>query len=69
MIGFFMTHNSLYSSASVLWGTPPELFRMLNEIFNFQLDAASTSKNRLCPNFYTESEDGLSQDCNVHLVL
>jgi phage N-6-adenine-methyltransferase len=57
-----MKNSVLYSSLSDLWGTPPELFRLLDEVYDFQLDAASTKQNRLCKNHFTRDDDGLAQD-------
>lgn len=41
------------------WLTPPELFKTLNEEFQFDLDAAASSENALCPDFLTESDNAL----------
>ena len=57
-----MKNNVLYSSDSILWGTDPELFKLLNSTFQFQLDPASNHQNHLCPNYFTEEDDGLAQD-------
>lgn len=61
-----MTNNALFSSKSDLWGTPPEVFRLLNEVYDFQLDAASTDENYLCPHHFTSDCDGLAQDWARH---
>ena len=39
-----MSQNPLFSSISDLWGTSPELFRLLNEVHDFQLDVALMAK-------------------------
>lgn len=57
-----MIQNALFSSASDLWGTPPEVFRQLDEVYNFQLDAASSDDNCLCPCHFTVKDNGLEQD-------
>jgi len=57
-----MKNDALFSSKSDLWGTPPEVFRLLNDVYDFQLDAASTHENRLCHNHFTDNEDGLQRD-------
>ncbi|RZO65604.1 MAG: hypothetical protein EVA70_07345 [Parvularculaceae bacterium] len=54
--------NALFSSKSDLWGTPPEVFHLLNEFYDFQLDAASTHQNALCPNHFTIEDNSLEQD-------
>jgi len=53
----------LFSSKDQTWGTPPELFKALNEEFGpFMLDAATRESNPLqTPYFYTEKDDGLSK--------
>lgn len=57
-----MKNNSTYTSKSSLWGTPPEVFRLLNEVYDFQLDAASNDENSLCKNHFTLSDDALTKD-------
>lgn len=39
--------------------TPMEIFRPLDKVFNFDLDAAATYDNSLCPNCWTKEENGL----------
>lgn len=51
-----------YSSATPEWETPRDLFDALNREFNFQLDVCATPLNAKCARFYTEEEDGLSQE-------
>ena len=41
--------------------TPPEVFGPLNDRFGFTVDAAASSANAKCPEFFTEEEDGLAQ--------
>ena len=53
--------DALFSSASVEWETPPELFDEYNRRFNFTLDVAATDKNALCDRYYPRDTDGLSQ--------
>jgi len=57
-----MKNNALFSSKSDLWGTPLEIFRLLDQVYDFQLDAASTDKNCLCHNHFTADQDGLQMD-------
>lgn len=42
------------------WGTPIELFDVLDSEFNFTLDAAATEQNSLCGNWITETQDALT---------
>lgn len=55
-------NESLFSSASVEWATPWELFRQLDAEFHFNLDPCSTHENAKCADHFTKAEDGLLQD-------
>lgn len=44
------------------WETPQVLFNRLNDEFHFTLDAAASDLNHKLPHYYTEKEDGLTQD-------
>lgn len=59
-----MTINkALFSSNKQGWGTPPDLWKELNDEFHFQLDAATNDKNPLgTPYYYTEEMDGLAEE-------
>jgi site-specific DNA-methyltransferase (adenine-specific) len=49
-------------SATVEWGTPPDLFEALNrELGPFDLDAAASDENHLAPAWFTVKDDGLSK--------
>jgi phage N-6-adenine-methyltransferase len=52
----------MFSSEKMDWTTPKELFKKLDDEFNFTLDPASTHKNALCKKHYTFEDDGLKQD-------
>lgn len=41
--------------------TPNRLFKPLDDLFHFTLDAAATAENAKCPKFYTREMDGLAQ--------
>lgn len=43
------------------WGTPPALFRALDAVYQFTLDAAAAPENTLCRRFYTAVDDALRQ--------
>lgn len=43
------------------WLTPLWLFDLLDQEFDFDLDAAATDENTLCDKWYTEEEDGLTR--------
>ena len=49
----------LMSSKSDEWTTPRDLFDKLNRRFLFDLDAAASDENHLCPAFYTKEDSGL----------
>ena len=55
-------NESLFSSASVEWATPWELFRQLDAEFHFNLDPCSTHENAKCADHFTKAEDSLLQD-------
>lgn len=57
-----------YMSQSNEWQTPQDLFDELNNEFNFTLDPAATDDNAKCALYYTEDQDGLSQDWGGHSV-
>lgn len=51
----------LGNSKSLEWRTPIELFNKLDAVHHFELDAASSDDNHLCPIYHTLANDGLSQ--------
>lgn len=55
-------NNGRYNGNGREWETPPELFADLDREFSFTLDPCATSATAKCPRFFTEAEDGLSQD-------
>lgn len=57
-----MTSPTLFSSASVEWETPQELFDGLHHRFGFTLDVCATAENAKCPRYFTRAENGLAQD-------
>jgi phage N-6-adenine-methyltransferase len=44
------------------WRTPPELFNVLDEEFEFDLDAAASEANKLCPVCITAENDALTTE-------
>lgn len=61
-------NDSLFSSNSVEWETPQDLFDKLNDEFRFTLDPCSTHENAKCEKHYTKQEDGLTQSWNGETV-
>ena len=58
----------LYSSKEEKWATPQDFFDKLNDEFHFTLDAAASSDNAKCANYFTEEQDGLVQSWGGHTV-
>lgn len=58
-------NKALFSSKSMNWRTPDDLFDALNREFNFVLDAAATDENAKCKRYYTPETDGLHSTWNV----
>lgn len=50
-----------FSSESNEWATPPAMFAMLNEIYQFTLDPCSSHDNHKCEKYFTKADDGLSK--------
>lgn len=55
-------HSSTPVSEKDEWRTDPNLFMLLDREFKFDLDAAATVENALCPLYFTKDDDALSQD-------
>lgn len=53
------TGKAQYTSNTVEWETPQELFDQLNTEFEFTLDAAASSDNHKCARYYTKHDNGL----------
>ena len=52
----------LFSSQSNEWSTPQKFYDELNKEFNFDLDPCATIDNAKCDLYFTEKENGLTQD-------
>jgi phage N-6-adenine-methyltransferase len=63
-----MPAKTRYSSATVEWSTPPDLFAELNRRYRFTLDPCATAENAKCPIYFTKEQDGLKQDWGTHRV-
>ena len=55
-------NDVMYSSATVEWETPQDVFDRLNDEFHFTLDPCCTHENAKCEKHYTKLENGLTQD-------
>ena len=51
-----------FSSVSNEWQTPPVLFKKYDDIYHFELDAAASKDNTLCPKFFSLDSDSLLQN-------
>lgn len=56
-----MNQEVMFSSKTDLWETPQALFDELNREFGFQTDVCALPENAKCDEFYTQEQDGLSQ--------
>lgn len=54
-------NDVLFSSKSVVWETPQDLFDKLNAEFHFDLDVCALPENAKCEKYYTPEDDGLLQ--------
>tara|TARA_Y100000401_G_C8300327_1_gene213675 strand:+ start:407 stop:946 length:540 start_codon:yes stop_codon:yes gene_type:complete len=52
--------GALYSSKHQAWRTPGWLIRFLNEVYDFDLDAAASPDNAICEKYLSEEDDALS---------
>ena len=45
----------------VEWATPPHIFKVLHEEFDFSLDVAASDAQHVLPRYFTAADDGLSK--------
>lgn len=60
--GMKAKNNGRYNGNGRHWATPPEVFEPLHREFSFTLDACATPENAKLPRYYTEEQNGLTQD-------
>lgn len=63
-----MVSKVLFSSKKEDWGTPDWLFKYLNRVFSFTLDAAASDENHLCKKYFTKENDSLKQSWKGEIV-
>lgn len=63
-----MNTDLIFSSKSMEWATPQDLFDKLDGEFGFTLDPCSTDDNAKCKRHYTLAENGLKQDWGGQIV-
>lgn len=51
---------SLFSSESVEWGTPQDLFNEYHALYSFTLDVCASSTNAKLPNFFSREDSALN---------
>lgn len=57
-----MISPAMFSSESVEWATPQEVFDELDREFHFNLDPCADEHNHKCEDYFTKKDDGLLQD-------
>ena len=57
-----MNTELMFSSKTDMWSTPQKFYDELNKEFNFDLDPCATIENAKCDLYFTEEENGLTQD-------
>jgi site-specific DNA-methyltransferase (adenine-specific) len=62
------TQKVMFSSKNTDWATPQNFYKQLKIRFNFDLDPCATPQTAKCKKYFTEAEDGLSQDWGGHTV-
>ena len=60
--------TTLFSHKSDEWATPQDLFDKLNEEFHFDIDVCATPQNKKCDRYFTQADDGLSQEWGTDTV-
>lgn len=55
-------NKGMYSSNSYEWETPKHLFDSLDSEFDFNLDPCASHFNAKCSRYFTEEDNGLTQD-------
>jgi len=61
-------NKALFNSGRDDWETPQDLFDELDREFSFTLDPCATAETAKCSNYFTLSEDGLTQDWTGEIV-
>ncbi len=51
----------MFTNRTDEWGTPKALFAVLNERYQFNLDACASAENAKCERYFTQEQDGLKQ--------
>jgi site-specific DNA-methyltransferase (adenine-specific) len=62
------TQKIVFSNNTDLWATPQDFYDNLNQKYSFNLDPCADATNTKCSKYFTEQDDGLSQDWGGHNV-
>lgn len=57
-----MASDVFYSAKRDDWGTPDDLFFMLDMEYGFEIDVCANAENHKCDTYYTKEDDGLSKE-------
>lgn len=52
----------MFSSKRQDWATPRSIFRELDYVYHFDLDACASENTAKCENYFTEADNALEQD-------
>ena len=61
-MSFYGPGGAAHSSERDDWETPRDVFERCDEVWHFELDAASNDENALCERHFTKEQDGLKQE-------
>jgi phage N-6-adenine-methyltransferase len=63
-----MNTDLMFSTGTIHWSTPQDLFDKINEEFNFTLDACANTSNYKVKNYFNEKQNGLAQSWQDNTV-
>jgi phage N-6-adenine-methyltransferase len=59
---FYSAGGAAQTSNKDDWGTPRDLFKHIDDVWHFTVDAAASDANALCERYWTKDDDGLAQN-------
>lgn len=69
-----MNNDLMFSKKSDMWATPKDFYEKLDSEFHFNLDPCASKSNHKCDRYFTEEDDGLTQNWGsveyfaIHLI-
>lgn len=63
-----MNKEVMFSSKSDEWSTPQDVFDLLDQEFNFNLDPCANADNHKCEKWFSKEDDGLSMSWGGYTV-